>query len=303
MVRPFGRLAVMWAAGLLAACSVEEKPQGPRFGAAPSAASGTMYRFAVHPLHNPGKLVRAYQPLVDYLNHSTATAQFSLRASRDYAAFERKVERREADVILPNPWQTLQAMEHGYHVIAMAGEPADFKGIFIVRADSGITDPEQLKGHVVTFPARTALAACILPQYFLHSHGIDVAADIDNHYVGSQESSILSVFMGLSAAGATWPPPWRAFQHDRPDEASQLRVAWETESLVNNSVMVRDEVPAAVQAQLRTQLVSLSTAPGGKEILDAMETARFLPASDSDYDIVREYVARFEREVRPVEEP
>ena len=29
-------------------------------------------------------------------------------------------------------------MKVGYRVIAMAGEPQDFKGIFVVRRDSGI---------------------------------------------------------------------------------------------------------------------------------------------------------------------
>jgi hypothetical protein len=33
-----------------------------------------------------------------------------------------------------------------------------------------------------------------------------------------------------------------------------------------------------------------------------METARFHPATDADYERVREFVARFEKEVRTVEE-
>ena len=68
--------------------------------------------------------------------------------------------------------------------------------------------------------------------------------DIENRYVGSQESSIMNAYLGQTAAGATWPPPWRAFQKEHPREAAELKVIWETESLVNNSVMVRDDVPA-----------------------------------------------------------
>jgi hypothetical protein len=39
----------------------------------------------------------------------------------------------------------------------------------------------------------------------------------------------------------------------------------------------------------------------GRVILDGMETARFHAATDADYDVVRQFVARFEAEVRKVE--
>ena len=111
----------------------------------------------------------------------------------------------------------------------------------------------------------------------------------------------MNAYLGLTAAGATWPPPWRAFQKDHPREAAELKVIWETESLVNNAFMVRDDVPAQVAEQLRALLLGLDKTKEGKSILAGMETARFLPASDREYDVVRRYVSRFEREVRPVE--
>jgi phosphonate transport system substrate-binding protein len=171
----------------------------------------------------------------------------------------------------------------------------------VVRRDSGLKRPADLKGKSVSYPSPTALAACIMPQYFLHNHGIDVNADIENRYVGSQESSIMNVYLRLTAAGATWPMPWRAFKKDHPREAAELKVIWETESLVNNSVMVRGDVPPEVGEQVRVLLLGLDRSKEGKSILAGMEAARFLPASDGDYDVVRRYVSRFEGEVRPVE--
>ena len=280
------------------------KPEskGPRMGTRPLAADVPVYHFAVHPLHNPGKLTQAYQPLMAYLNGRLPGARLVLEASRDYAGFEEKYQARKPEFLLPNPWQTLQAMQAGYRVIAMAGEPRDFKGLFVVRRDSTLIRPADLKGKPVSYPSPTALAACIMPQYFLHNHGLNVNTDIENRYVGSQESSIMNVFMGQTAAGATWPPPWRAFQKEHPQEAAELKVLWETESLVNNSVMVRRDIPVQVQEQVRTLLLGLKETTAGKSILAGIETARFLPATDEDYDVVRQYVSRFESEVRPVEE-
>lgn len=157
-----------------ASCRQENESTGPQYGTAPSAGSMPVYSLAVHPLHNPNKLMQAYRPLVDYLNARVSGARFTLEASRDYASYEAKYQARKPELLLANPWQTLQAIKAGYHVIAMAGEPDDFMGLFIVRRDSGVSTPQDLKGKAVSYPSRTALAACPMPQYFLHLHGIDV---------------------------------------------------------------------------------------------------------------------------------
>lgn len=289
----------------LSACEpAPQQEQGPKYERADSRPAGTempVYRFAIHPLHNPRKLTQAYQPLIDYLSSHIPGVRFQLEASRDYPAYEAKFRAREAEFLLPNPWQTLEAMKVGYQVIAMAGDAEDFKGIFIVRKDGGIRKPADLKGRAVSFPSPTALAATIMPQFFLHQQGVDVNRDIDNRYVGSQESSIMNVHLRQVAAGGTWPPPWRAFEKDHPQEAAELMVIWETPSLMNNSVMVRDDVPSGVRDQVRRLLSGLDKAKDGEEVLAAMETARFHEADNASYERVREFVARFEREVRPVE--
>jgi len=200
-------LFLLLASGLIACERSDDVPQGPVYSDSPAEPIKPTFRLAVHPLHNPSKLTEAYQPLIEHLNQHIREAHFELEASRDYQAYEAKFRAREPEFLLPNPWHTLEALKVGYHVIAMAGNAEDFKGIFIIRKDSGIRSPADLKGKVVSYPSHTALAACIMPQYFLHTHGIDVGRDIENRYVGSQESSIMNAYLGESTAGATWPPP------------------------------------------------------------------------------------------------
>lgn len=277
-------------------------PQGPQYGGKPAETLKPLYRLAVHPLHNPSKLSEAYQPLIDYLNRRMDDVRFELEASRDYQVFEAKFRDREPGFLLPNPWQTLEAIKVGYHVIAMAGDAEDFKGLFIVRKDAGIQSPADLKGKTVSYPSPTALAACIMPQYYLYRNGIDVNRDIQNRYVGSQESSIMNAYLGESAAAATWPPPWRLFQKDHPNEAAELTVAWETPPLLNNSVMARDDIPPELRDRVRDAILGLKDEEQGRAILAGMQTARFHAAGDDDYDTVRDYIAEFEKVVRPVEQ-
>jgi phosphonate transport system substrate-binding protein len=111
----------------------------------------------------------------------------------------------------------------------------------------------------------------------------------------------MNAYLGKSAAGATWPPPWRLFQKDHPAEAAQLKLIWETPPLMNNSVMARDDVPRELVDKVLTLLLALDETPAGRVILSAMSTARFHAANDASYDKVRDYVAVFEQQVRPVE--
>lgn len=286
----------------LFSCNQESTVLGPKYERAKTGSGQLACRFAVHPLYNPAKLSQAYQPLIDYLNKNVPNAGFVLEASRDYATFEEKILEGELEFLLPNPWQTIEAMKQGYEVIAMAGEPQDFKGIFVVRKNDGITKPSDLKGKAVSYPAQTALAACMMPQYFLHSHGININKDIENRYVGSQESAIMNVFLNETAAAGTWPPPWRAFQKDHPLEAEELHVIWETPSLINNSVMVKKNLPIHIKNLVRNNLLDLQKSADGQAILAGMETAGFCEATDKDYDVVRDFISRFEREIRPVKQ-
>jgi phosphonate transport system substrate-binding protein len=302
-MRDFARIVALFLVVLFgSACDTSPPPAGPSYGSAPGNEVKPHYHLAIHPLHNPKKLAEAYQPLVDYLNANIPQANFVLEASRDYQDYERKFRARTPEFLLPNPWHTLEAIKVGYNVIAMAGDADDFKGIFIVRKDSGLNTPADLKGKVVSYPSHTALAACIMPQYYLHQNGVNINHDIENIYVGSQESSIMNAYLGKSDAGATWPPPWRLFQQDHPEQAAQLKLIWETPPLMNNSFMVRDDVPAALRDRVQRLLIELHQSPEGRAILKSSTTARFHMADDASYDRVRDYVANFEREVRPVEQ-
>jgi len=286
---------------LVAGCEQRAQERPLQYSTAAVGDRTPVYRLVPHPLYNPQTISKIFQPLVDNLNHQLPGIHIEIEASRDYRAYEQKFRAREAEILMPNPWQTIEAMKVGYQVIAMWGDAKDFKGLIIVRKDAGIKTPDDLRGKVVSYPSPTAMAAAIMPQYFLHSQGIDINKDIQNKYVGSQESSIMNVYMGDSAAGGTWPPPWRLFQREHPDKAAELTVAWKTPSLVNNSVMVRDDVPPALRNEIRQAFLNLYRTPEGRTILSKMETSRFYAADDASYDAVRQYVTRFEKEVRLAE--
>lgn len=258
------------------------------------------YIFGVHPLHNPERLFQVYGPMVDYINARVSGFRLRLEASRNYDEYDKKLYAGHFDLALPNPYQTVNAQKHGYRVFGKMGDDENFKGIIVIRKDSGIEKVPDLKGKAVSFPAATALAATMMPQYLLHTNGIDINKDIKVMYVGSQESSIMNVYLGTTAAGATWPIPWRTFTKERPEVAKELIVKWETEALINNSLMTKTTTPSDVVEKVGGIIFAMQENDEGRTILARMPISRFDPATDKSYEIVRDYIRKFSQTVRPV---
>lgn len=293
--------AMIAIAILLGACGKSEQSAYQPDISAKNGQQATEYVVGIHPLHNPQRLMELYGPIVDYMNSNMPEVHFKLEASRNYEEFEKKLYAGHFAFAMPNPYQTVKSVEHGYRIFGKMGDDEVFRGIILVRRDSGIHDVTDLKGKSVAYPAATALAATMMPQYYLHTHGIDVNLDIKNLYVGSQESSIMNVLRGDVAAGATWPVPWRAFVSEHPDLASQLAVQWETESLPNNGWVVRRDIPPPMADQFAQLLFGLQNNAQGRAMLERLPISNFEPASDETYRPVREFLAKFSRTVRPVE--
>jgi phosphonate transport system substrate-binding protein len=280
-------------------CDEPQSAYSPQYGAVPAQEKNS-YVIGVHPLHNPQRLHEIFGPLASFLTNAIEGAVFRIEASRNYAAFDEKLYAEKFDFALPNPYQTVQSLHHNYTVFGKMGDDENFRGIILIRKDSQIDDAMDLIGKTVCFPAETALAATMMPQYYLQTHGIDVNRDIAINYVGSQESSIMNVFLGNAAAGGTWPPPWRALTKERPQLLEEVEVKWQTEPLPNNGLVVRSDVPSHITSQVAAILFNLHTTEEGKSILERMELSKFEPASNETYRPVEDFLDKFNSGVRHI---
>jgi len=272
--------------------STEGPSYTPSYSARP-ARTRTLLLFGVYPLHSPQRLAELYGPVVDLLNERLANATIQLDAPRSYDDFENRLYGRRLHFALPNACQTIRSLECGYRVFGKAAEDSEFRGIILVRRDSGIDTLADLKGRTVSFPAPTALAAAMMPLYYLHTQGVDVNQDIERLFSGSHDSAIMNVYLRKSAAGATRPSSWQAFVEREPEQAAELVVKWETPPLINNSLVVRDDVPDEIAEQVATLLFDLHTHEVGRKLLSALRLARFERATDETYQPAREFMEKY----------
>lgn len=259
------------------------------------------YIVGIHPLHNPQRLLEIYGAIIDHLNASMPEVEIRIEASRNYEEFEKKLYAGHFSFAMPNPYQTVRALRHGYRVFGKMDDDADFRGLILVRKDGPVQTLADLKGRSVAYPAASALAATMLPQHWLQSQGIRVMEDLDNRYVGSQESAIVALLRGHVAAAATWPVPWNIFREQHPDEAAQLQVMWQTGTLPNNAWVVREDIPPSDVRRFADLLFGLADSAAGRTMLQRVPVSRFVPAANDTYRPVRVFLESFSRTVRPIE--
>ncbi|MGE4281629.1 MAG: phosphate/phosphite/phosphonate ABC transporter substrate-binding protein [Magnetospirillum sp.] len=286
----------------LAGCdSDSERDYQPDYAIKPALSSQAL-RFS-SPFHPPAALFRLYLPLVDHINRRLNPAQLRLEAARDYETFEQKLYYRNLAFALCNPYQMLMAEANGFRIFAKMDDDAAYHGLIVTRADSPIETVSDLAGQAVCYPAASSVASTLLPQAFLFEQGIDIRHDLDNRYVGSEESVLMNVYYGKAAAGATWTAGWQRFQRDEPARAAQLRVRWQTPALPGFGVVARDDIAADIVQQVTTILVELKHSPEGRRLLENLGIHGFVAADRHAYGEVLSFLKHFNDTIRPIALP
>lgn len=274
------------------------KDYSPTYGETPAVHLKKIeYIFAVHPLHNPDRFFEIYQPLINYINAQADDFSLKLESSKDYQSFEQKLYNKKFHFALPNPYQSVTATKYGYTVFGKMGDDKNFKGIILARKDSHLNKVSDLRGALISFPSATALAAAMMPKYLLKQMGLDVEKEAICRYVGSQESSIMNVYLGKTKAGCTWPPPWEMLIKNHPEIEAALEVVWMTEPLINNGLVVRNDIPKVHLEKVASLLFNLHHTTKGNSILKRMELSRFEKIENIKYvEVVTSFLNRYKEQ-------
>lgn len=275
------------------ACSSEETQQNSYKPTIATSQEAELI-IGIHPYFNTQKMFLAYAPLLNYLESHLDGIHFKMETSLDYADFERKLKEKRFDIALPNPYQTLKAVDSGYEIIAKVKPDSGFRGLIIARKDQHIQSVKQLRGKLIAFPAPTALAAAMMPKLFLLERGVNVEKEAYPRYVGSQYSSIMNAYSGNTFAACTWPASWNLWKAENPQKAKEMELLWQTPALVSNSIVVRTDLAEKTKKEFVNILVQLDRNPNTKGLLRKIEVEGFEEANNKTYDPVRKFLRHYD---------
>jgi phosphonate transport system substrate-binding protein len=187
--------------------------------------------------------------------------------------------------------------------LAMRDVDADFKTVFVARADSGIADLADIRGKRLALGSADSGQAAILPVEFLREAGVDAQGecrvirfnlDVGKHGdTGTSELEVLGALRdGEADAGAMGDTTWiRQVAEGRVDP-TQIRAIWTSPGYCHCNFTVLEEFPDDVGRRWTDALLRMTyDNPRWRELMDLEGLKRWLEPTP---EIMEGYRSLFE---------
>jgi len=260
-------------------------------------AQDNVFIFGPHPYSNPQDVFQDYEPIMRYLERKIPGTRFQVESSKNYADYEEKLVAQRFHFSLPNPYQTVFSLAHGYRVIAKMTPDDDFRGLIVARSDKNIHSARDLTGKTLCFPSATAVAATMLPLLYLQENQGLAAKDIKLQYVGSQFSTLLTAFTGDVAACGTSVRFWRNWSEENPDKAKQMQVLWKTEPLPHNAFIARSDIDTKLAQQVAAVLAGMDTDKDLDQSQFKRDQQHFELGNNASYKSMQDFLNRYDKAI------
>jgi phosphonate transport system substrate-binding protein len=232
-------------------------------------------------------MVKKWQPLADYLSKEL-NRPVEIEIKPNYQGVINDLARAKVDVGLLGSFAYVRAAESGGIVPLVRRVifgSAHYRGIIVVRTDSGIRTLAGLKGKRFAFTDRNSTTGFALPVRHMKTSGLGPPEHFfsDIIYTGNHDSALLAVYSG-TADGA-------ALSTTRLDplntKLDHVRIIWKSESIPLGPFVARKGLGAGTISKLRKAFLRIESSSSSRPLLKQFGVDGFVPASDSDYRIVR----------------
>ncbi|MBF0409843.1 MAG: phosphate/phosphite/phosphonate ABC transporter substrate-binding protein [Candidatus Riflebacteria bacterium] len=243
------------------------------------------------PFTNSSEMVRQHEGFMKYLKETLGVKETRLVTASNYDGIVKKLERGEIDI----GWLGSLAYVENKEKIKMKPlvKPVRFgstsyRGIIIVRGDSGIRNLSDLKGKKFAWVEKESASGYTFPKALLIEAGINPDKDFSEAaFLTKHDAVVLNVLLGKFDAGACYDDARKTLKDQ--EKTRELTILGTTQDISNEPIVCRSDLPEDLVAQIKDAFIKLSLKnPVHKAILQNLTDVQgFLPADDSDYDYVK----------------
>ncbi|MCP4490193.1 MAG: PhnD/SsuA/transferrin family substrate-binding protein [Gammaproteobacteria bacterium] len=248
-------------------------------------------KFGVYTSDKPTTMVKMFRPILNILEQEMTkttgdNVKISLHVAKNYDQGINDLVSGKIDFARMGPasFITSKKLNPDLQLLAMESKKGKkvFYGIICVQDQSPITDISQLKGHSFAFGSKRSTIGRYLSQHLLSQQGI-FAKDLKTYdYLGRHDRVGTSVGAGQYDAGALKESTFKKLKAKGTNIREIFKFPNVTKPWIANSNMNKDLFLA-----LKQSLLELTD----KNALKGLKKQGFLPATDSDYNIIRESMA------------
>ncbi|BDG04048.1 phosphate/phosphite/phosphonate ABC transporter substrate-binding protein [Anaeromyxobacter oryzae] len=251
------------------------------------AARAQEIKLGVLPRLSATELTTMFRPLAEYLSRETGQ-KVTLVIAKDFDTFEKQVRDGELDLAFANPLVYAQLKkERDLAPLGLAAEKKGgtrFRGVIIVRKDSGVVDVAALRGRKLIFVDEDSLGGYIAQALLLKKQGFDVQRDFVRLPFAKKHDNVTMAVFNKAADGGGIREDDLEKMKDKID-LSQIRILAYTDYFPNWPLFATPRLAAGPRDAVRGALLKLRP---GDPALEAAKLTAFAPVADKDYDGLRE---------------
>ncbi len=242
------------------------------------------YTFGVFPYLSALRLEAIYAPVSAELSRALGR-DVRFRTASEFKRFFERLEQQRYDIALIQPfWYPPAVDRFGYLPLVRMEEP--FESLIMVPYESSIWQISDLRGGIVATPP-AFVPVVHMARRALKRVGLTPGKDVQLKAFKSVDSCFQQVLIG--AASACVAPPFAPAVIEEK-MGIRLRVLLKTPGIPNLSLLVHRRVPPDERERIKNLLVSWHDSESGEVLMKGMQTKRFVPVMDSEYDVVRSFL-------------
>jgi phosphonate transport system substrate-binding protein len=266
-----------------------------------SSSTSKVLRVGFVPAEDAQQVIRNAQPLVEILQKKLGMEVQPFVAT-DYTGVVEALRVGKLDIAFLTPASYVLAKGEANVRVALKserkGSPFYYAAI-ITRYDSGIKSLEDLRGKVFAFGDPLSTSANVFPRKMFHDKGIDPVRDFKQIlYSGGHDATVLAVLNRKVDAGATYAnstdgtdTAWARYLKN-PEDVKKIRAIAYSEAIPADNLVFSGNLEEGLGKRIEETFIELSRDPQGTKMLrDLYQIDGFVPATDKDYDSVREAFA------------
>jgi phosphate/phosphite/phosphonate ABC transporter binding protein len=257
--------------------------------ARPAAARDLKFGFT--PVLGEAEMRAEFDPLAAYISEAIGQ-KVVLYVAKDYGDLRTQMESGAVDIGSFSPFAYVDAMRGGkIRIIAQSiiDGTATYRGIIVVRKDSGLKTVADLQGKRFAFVDPKSASGYVYPRAMLIEKGLNPKTYFEETiFAGDHNKVITAVLEGRADAGAIYEGALAVAKANGVPIENLVTLA-STDPIPHDAIAVRTGLDEALAKKIQRALVDMDKSEAGRRVIanSKKKLTGHVIAEDSLFDVVR----------------
>lgn len=242
-------------------------------------------KVALLPDENASTVIKNNKPLELYLENKLGK-KVELIVTTDYSSMIEAMRHSRIDLAYFGPLSYVLARQKSeiepFAAIKQKGSTT-YQALLIVNTAAGINSIADIASKDVAYGDKASTSSHLIPKAMLAEGGLLAGTQYREHFVGAHDAVALAVQNGHAQAGGLSKPIFEALVQRGMIDPNKVKVLAESKPFPQYPWAMRSNLKPELKAKIRTAFLELKD----PEVLKPFKAEGFGPASDKDYDVVR----------------